>query len=74
MVLGHEIHDEYILSSVGDALDVPVHWRARTPYARLFIDAYKRRPDMNPLVLELAILDINIVQAQFQKELKEASW
>lgn len=69
----HEIDNQYILSSIRDALEIPGHWRVRTPYAISFIDAYKKRPLMNPTVLELAILDINIIQAQFQEELKEAS-
>nr|AFL03421.1 1,8-cineole synthase [Lavandula x intermedia]AFL03422.1 1,8-cineole synthase [Lavandula latifolia] len=51
----------------------PSHWRVQMPNARLHIDAYRKRTDMNPVVLELAILDTNIVQAQFQEELKETS-
>ncbi|KAG6408854.1 hypothetical protein SASPL_131879 [Salvia splendens] len=43
------------------------------PNAKSFIDAYKKRQNMNPNVLELAILDINNVQAQFLQELKETS-
>lgn len=69
----HEIDNQYILSSIRDALEIPGHWRVQMPNARSFIDAYKRRPHMNPTVLELAKLDTNIVQAQFQEELKEAS-
>ncbi|XP_057787996.1 1,8-cineole synthase, chloroplastic-like [Salvia miltiorrhiza] len=55
------------------ALEWPTHWRVQMPNATSFIDAYKRRADMNPIVLGLAKLDINIVQAQFQQELKETS-
>nr|ABI20515.1 cinenol synthase [Salvia rosmarinus] len=72
-VVDHEIDDINLLTSVERALEFPTHWRVQMPNARSFIDAYKRRPDMNPVVLELAKLDINIVQAQFQQELKEAS-
>nr|ADQ73631.1 beta-phellandrene synthase [Lavandula angustifolia] len=54
-------------------MEFPSHWTVQMPNARPFIDAYRRRPDMNPVVLELAILDTNIVQAQFQEELKETS-
>nr|AQY54366.1 1,8-cineole synthase [Salvia officinalis]QJX58325.1 1,8-cineole synthase [Salvia fruticosa] len=65
--------DINLLSSIERALELPTHWRVQMPNARSFIDAYKRRPDMNPTVLELAKLDFNMVQAQFQQELKEAS-
>nr|QCF60508.1 eucalyptol synthase [Salvia dorisiana] len=72
-VVDHEIDDIHLLSSVEAALEFPSQWRVQMPNAKSFIDAYKRRPDMNPVVLELAILDINIVQAQFLEELKETS-
>jgi (-)-alpha-terpineol synthase len=41
--------------------------------ARWFIDAYRSGEDMNPILLELAILDFNMVQAAHQEDLKEAS-
>lgn len=68
-----QIHDDNLLSSIRAALEFPSHWRVQMPNARSSIDAYERRPDMNPIVLQLAKLDMNIVQAQFQQELKEAS-
>ncbi|KAA8536404.1 hypothetical protein F0562_028882 [Nyssa sinensis] len=43
--------------------------------ARWFIDVYERRPDMNPVLLELAKLDFNIVQITHQNDLKyTTSW
>ena len=71
----HETDDGDInlLSSVEAALEFPSHWMVQMPNAKSSIDAYKKRHDMNPIVLELAILDINIVQAQFLQELKETS-
>ncbi|XP_047952717.1 cineole synthase 1, chloroplastic-like [Salvia hispanica] len=72
-VVDHEIDDIHLLSSVEAAFEFPSHWRVQMPYAKGFIDAYKKRQDMNPVVLELAKLDINIVQAQFLEELKETS-
>nr|QJX58288.1 monoterpene synthase 13 [Salvia officinalis] len=71
--LDREIGDINLLSSIRLSLELPTHWRVQMPNARSFIDAYKRRPDMNPIVLELAKLNLNIVQAQFQQELQEAS-
>ncbi|GKU94223.1 hypothetical protein SLEP1_g7749 [Rubroshorea leprosula] len=41
--------------------------------ARWFIEVYQRSPDMNPLLLDLAKLDFNMVQAIFQEDLKHAS-
>ncbi|KAH6826666.1 hypothetical protein C2S53_010555 [Perilla frutescens var. hirtella] len=69
----NEIDDDNLLSSIRGALEFPIHWKVQMPNARLFIDDCKRRPDMNPIVLELAKLEINMVQAQFQEELKETS-
>lgn len=68
-----QIDDHGLLSSIRAALKFPCHWRIQVPNVRSFIDAYERRPDMSPTVLELAKLDINIVQAQYQQELKEAT-
>lgn len=68
----HEI-DNNLLSSIKGALEFPTHWRVQMPNARSYINAYKRRADMNPTVLELAKVDMNIVQAQFQQELQETS-
>ncbi|KAG6406738.1 hypothetical protein SASPL_134347 [Salvia splendens] len=72
-VVNHEIEDIHLLSSVEAALEFPSHWMVQMPNAKAFVDAYKKRPDMNPIVLELAILDLRIVQAQFLGELKESS-
>ncbi|XP_042008826.1 1,8-cineole synthase, chloroplastic-like [Salvia splendens] len=72
-VVDHEIDDIHLLSSVEDVFEFPSHWMVQMPNAKAFIDAYKRRPDMDSVVLELAKLDINIVQAKFLEELKETS-
>ncbi|KAH6794766.1 hypothetical protein C2S52_005243 [Perilla frutescens var. hirtella] len=63
--------DTNLISCVRHSLDIPIHWRIQRPNASWWIDAYKRRSHMNPLVLELAKLDLNIFQAQFQQELKQ---
>ncbi|KAL3617313.1 hypothetical protein CASFOL_038858 [Castilleja foliolosa] len=68
------IKDEYLSLLVRNALELPFHWRARRPYVRWFISVYEKRPyNMNPIVLELAKLDFNIVQATHQQELKHVS-
>ena len=74
IVVDREIDDDInLLSSVEAALEFPSRWMVQMPNVKSFIDAYKKRQDMNPIVLELAILDINNVQAQFLQELKETS-
>ncbi|KAK6135671.1 hypothetical protein DH2020_030588 [Rehmannia glutinosa] len=65
--------DEYLTLLVHNALELPLHWRTQRPNARWFINAYERRPYMNLVVLELAKLDFNIVQATHQEELKHVS-
>ncbi|PIN03535.1 (-)-alpha-terpineol synthase [Handroanthus impetiginosus] len=65
--------DDYLTLMIRHALELPIHWWVQRPNARWFIDAYGTRPDMNPIVLELANLDFNIVQATHQQELKQVS-
>ncbi|KAK4401819.1 (R)-limonene synthase [Sesamum angolense] len=62
--------DENLALLVRHALELPIHWRVQRPNTRWFIEAYERRADANPLLLELAKLDFNIVQATHQQELK----
>uniref|UniRef100_Q9FUW5 (+)-4R-limonene synthase n=1 Tax=Schizonepeta tenuifolia TaxID=2849020 RepID=Q9FUW5_9LAMI len=64
--------DDNLLSSIRYSLEIPTYWSVIRPNVSVWIDAYRKRPDMNPVVLELAILDANIMQAQLQQELKEA--
>ncbi|XP_073127566.1 (-)-alpha-terpineol synthase-like [Henckelia pumila] len=65
--------DENLSSSVRHSLEMPLHWRVPRPNARWFIEEYGRRPYMNPILLEFAKLDFNIVQATHQQELKHVS-
>nr|AIS39006.1 terpene synthase 1 [Salvia miltiorrhiza] len=69
---GDEI-DINLISWIRHSLEIPLHWRTQNLEARWFLDAYARRPDMNPIVFELAKLDFNIVQATQQQELKDIS-
>lgn len=70
-LVNDDIHDSYLVSSIRYSLDIPIHWRIERLNTSVWIDAYKKSPGMNPTVLELAILDSNIVQAQYQEELKQ---
>ncbi|KAH9660138.1 TPS27 [Citrus sinensis] len=65
--------DEYLCTLVKHALELPLHWRMRRLAARWFIDVYESGPDMNPILLELAKVDYNIVQAIHQEDLKYVS-
>nr|QBL54245.1 synthase 2 [Ocimum tenuiflorum] len=68
-----ELIDENLLSWMCHSLELSLHWRIQRLEARWFLDAYATRPDMNPIVFELAKLDFNIVQATQQEELKHVS-
>ncbi|GAY63370.1 hypothetical protein CUMW_224980 [Citrus unshiu] len=75
-VVKHDIDkndDEYLCTLVKHALELPLHWRMRRLEARWFIDVYESGPDMNPILLDLAKLDFNIVQAVHQEDIKYAS-
>jgi (-)-alpha-terpineol synthase len=58
---------------VAHALELPLHWRMERLHTRWFIEEYKVDEEMIPTLLELAVLDFNIVQTSFKKELKELS-
>ncbi|XP_011090121.1 (+)-epi-alpha-bisabolol synthase-like [Sesamum indicum] len=65
--------NQNLVEEISHALEVPYHCRMLRLETRWFIDAYERRRDMDPLLLELAKLDFNIVQKMYQDELKELS-
>ncbi|KAL0335048.1 UNVERIFIED_CONTAM: (-)-alpha-terpineol synthase [Sesamum radiatum] len=69
-IFDENMDDENLALLVRHALELPIHWRVQRPNTRWFIEAYERRADANPLLLELAKLDFNIVQATHQHELK----
>ncbi|KAL9455762.1 hypothetical protein AB3S75_005061 [Citrus x aurantiifolia] len=65
--------DGYLSTLVEHALELPLHWRMVRLEARWFIDMYQRGPDVNQVLVELAKLDFNAVQAEHQEELKYVS-
>ncbi|KAL3617316.1 hypothetical protein CASFOL_038861 [Castilleja foliolosa] len=70
----HENIEEHFSLLVQNALDLPLNWRSARLSSRWFIiNAYEKRKCMNPIVLEFAKLDFNIVQATHQQELKHIS-
>ncbi|PIN05453.1 (+)-epi-alpha-bisabolol synthase [Handroanthus impetiginosus] len=65
--------NKHLAEEIAHALELPLHCRMLRLETRWFIDTYERRENMNPLLLELAKLDFNIVQKIYQDELKELS-
>ncbi|KAJ7950516.1 Terpene synthase [Quillaja saponaria] len=63
----------YLSVAVTHGLEIPLHWRLLRLEARWFIDMYERSPNVNPILLDLAKLDFNIVQAIHQEDLKQSS-
>ncbi|XP_020590461.1 terpene synthase 10-like [Phalaenopsis equestris] len=62
-----------LVEEIDHALEIPLHWRMLRIHTRWFIDAYGRRENFNPTLLELAKLDFNIVQSIYKTELQEMS-
>ncbi|KAI3908152.1 hypothetical protein MKW98_029453 [Papaver atlanticum] len=59
---------------VSHALGIPLHWVMQRLEARWYIDTYEMMEDrMEPLLLEFAKLDFNMIQADFQEDLKHIS-
>ncbi|KAK6144054.1 hypothetical protein DH2020_020874 [Rehmannia glutinosa] len=69
----NNIINENIAEEIAHVLELPLHFRMPRLESRWFIDVYEKRQDMNPVMLELAKLDFNIVQTMYQDELKELS-
>ncbi|XP_076911991.1 (E)-beta-ocimene synthase, chloroplastic-like [Bidens hawaiensis] len=66
-------NDAPVLQHINRAFKVPLYHRMLREQARSYIDAYNKQKDANLLLLELAKLDYNMIQASFKTELKEVS-
>ncbi|KAK8475934.1 hypothetical protein V6N12_000047 [Hibiscus sabdariffa] len=67
--------DPILAVQVRHAMELPLHWRMPRLEARWYTDLYERRANLNPVVLQLAKLDFNVLQALYQEELKDmSSW
>ncbi|RWR83483.1 Alpha-terpineol synthase, chloroplastic [Cinnamomum micranthum f. kanehirae] len=62
--------DPRLSEQVAHALELPMHYRMPRLEARWYIDMYEKEVHTDPLVLELAKLDYNILQASYQRELQ----
>ncbi|XP_078160848.1 monoterpene synthase 7, chloroplastic-like [Carex rostrata] len=58
---------------VSYALDIPLNWRIERLHSRWFIEQYKIDEQIRPALWELAVLDFNILQTLYKKELKQVS-
>ncbi|KAK1429352.1 hypothetical protein QVD17_11560 [Tagetes erecta] len=65
--------DESISTLASHALELPLHWRLPRVETQWFIDVYEKRSDNNPILLELAKLDYNMLQAVYIEDLKHQS-
>nr|QLC36835.1 terpene synthase 17 [Cannabis sativa] len=60
----------YNIELVNHALELPLHRRTTRIEAKWFIDMYKKKQDMNPILLEFAKLDFNMIQSTHHEDLK----
>ncbi|XP_074560813.1 monoterpene synthase 7, chloroplastic-like [Curcuma longa] len=58
---------------VAHALQIPLNWRLERVQHRWFIEACSGDDTVNPLLLEFAKLDFNLVQDMYKSELRELS-
>ncbi|KAG6511251.1 terpene synthase 10-like [Zingiber officinale] len=58
---------------VAHALQLPLNWRLERVQHRWFIEACRGDDTINPLLLEFAKLDYNLVQDMYKSELRELS-
>ncbi|XP_051125721.1 trans-alpha-bergamotene synthase-like isoform X2 [Andrographis paniculata] len=68
-----ETRNAILVDEIRHALEVPLHWRVQKLEARWFIQVYETRPDANPILVRLAKLNYNMVQAKYQDEIKYLS-
>lgn len=69
----NSIVNQSMLMLISHALELPLHWRIPRFESIWFIDAYKGRSNMTPLLFEFAKLDYNILQGIHQEDLKYLS-
>ncbi|KAM1243001.1 hypothetical protein TB2_034074 [Malus domestica] len=62
-----------LAEQVSHALELPLLDRMQILEARWHIEAYKKRPDANQVLLEIAKQDFNKVQCTLQRDLQEVS-
>ncbi|KAL2329308.1 hypothetical protein Fmac_022735 [Flemingia macrophylla] len=61
------------IERMAHALELPSHWRVPWFDVKWHVEQYKRERNMHPILLELAKLNFNMIQATLQSEVKELS-
>ncbi|XP_050225722.1 terpene synthase 10-like [Mercurialis annua] len=65
----------YLFTLASHALELPLHWRMQRSEAMWFIHVYENNVPYDPIILQFAKLDFNMVQAIHQQDLQHAtSW
>nr|QWD59172.1 terpene synthase 3 [Aconitum carmichaelii] len=67
--LDENINPIILAKEVARSLELPLHWRMPRSESRYYIEIYGSDEKMNPLLLEFAKLDFNMLQATYQEEL-----
>ena len=62
-----------IVKKMVHALELPSHWRVQWFDVKWNVEQYKKEKHMDPIFLELAKLNFNMIQAKLQIEVKELS-
>ena len=76
LMISNNLENTYISKHVARALELPSHWRVQWFDVKWQIMAYEKDKDMNgstSILLDLAKLNFNMVQATLQKDLRELS-
>ncbi|KAK1282602.1 hypothetical protein QJS10_CPB22g00238 [Acorus calamus] len=55
------------------SLELPRHWRVTRIDSNWYMDIYERQGDVNPILLEFAKLDFNLVQSTHQADIRKMS-
>ncbi|XP_049397393.1 (-)-camphene/tricyclene synthase, chloroplastic [Solanum stenotomum] len=71
--LNGDYQENWRVELVRHALEVPLQCMMLRVETRWYIDIYEKIPNANPLLIELAKLDFNFVQAMHQQDLRNLS-
>ncbi|KAF5186640.1 (-)-alpha-terpineol synthase, partial [Thalictrum thalictroides] len=62
--------EPYLNAQVSRSLEIPLHWRMQRSEARWYMDVYAKEENMNPALAQLAKMEFNMLQATFQRDLR----
>ncbi|KAM7530750.1 hypothetical protein LguiB_034160 [Lonicera macranthoides] len=67
------VNDDKLIKRMDQALEVPLHWRVEWYNVKRHINLREKEDKTHPILLELAKLNFNMVQATHQRDLREIS-